>query len=1016
MKQKKLSSIFAITLSLEMMLSPLYPVFAQDTPPPTTPPARSGSIASNAEGINAVIQGLGTIWTAAVQRANPNPGMSSQMAGDMNELQGQQTVQPDKFFNPQKLMQIPGLGNYLALNNINPQMLDCKTLPTTMFEANPEVCRLGITNDRGIPPKAQMDQMFTYHNQYFQITKLYDNFTQDSNSDGQGFGVGCMRNAMNILNGFFKYRIDELDKLTTNLEAMQNQFREASRSDLDAIEEAVAVLDGDSEMANKVKSKKPDLFDYNKRFNNPACNSMFAGEALNEKGRAGGLNQINQDLKKVLTQKNGKYSGESYSKSHAAVVEDINSLADKASKQLELNFGALSKDANSYSKFLSELPDLISSPNGTNRAITADLFSDVQTKFNENFVKLSEQKGTVLNELRSAGVSGDVAANLFGNTTSSNFEAEVATIENRLKNKCFQSTLSSINKDTLLDRIYDPSASKHANKFASNFLKDKLNSILDDQDSSLEKKLADLKSLESQTGSRYFMKMENSYEVQDVNANGEVTSTVVGASTQRTPSVFFSDLIRNCNAQFKSNKLDNKMSGANAIQSLRQLNNQYKELAKTQALDMKREIRKKLIECSSPEEANNTVPGSCTPDRFNPAAPGFCANAAFSCSKNMQACSQQAEQFTKQIKEQKTARVNNYKALMQKNKQDIVKIFDSALARYMQDGEKMRGIFGAGFTSPQGIQREVPEGQRYLGDFQEATSRSIDGKLLLEDPEAYTKMFVNNIKALKESVRAQQNQILGGEQVGKNGGLLADHIEKTKRNYDTAKTAAKAIADKCLAAHDGAVKANEDARRKAEEDYKKQMTELGEKRNKFCSAYMIAKDNPKAGCSGNMQDLASGYRAAASLVPGQVSDADLIRYNQYCAERAPSSSGSSDTSAEEDPGVICSSTHPDTSPLKKACEDYQRAALACETNPGVGGTGSNGNSSSACQGETNRGRTVTNLYKAQQRNAANTPRIELEDEPAYCTAGADGNRDVTKGGFAGFADAMAQAIGGGTAQ
>lgn len=1006
MKQKKLSSIFAITLSLEMMLSPLYPAYAQGTPPTAAPPSSSlSSVATNAEGINTVIQGLGNIWSAAVVRGNLNQ-MNPQMAGDMAELQSQQTVQPDKYFNPQKLMQIPGLGNYLALNNINPQMLDCRTLPTTMFEANPEVCRIGITNDKGIAPQAQMQQMFTYHNQYFQIKKMYSNFLADSNSDGQGFGVGCMYNAMNILNGFFKYRIDELDKLTTNLEAMQNQFREASRSDLDAIEEAVAVLDGDSEMADKVKSKRPDLFDYNKRFNNPACNSMFAGEAMNEKGRAGGLNQINQDLKRVLTEKKGKFSGDSYSKAHSTVIQDINSLADKASKQLELNFGTLSKDANSYSKFLADLPDLISSPNGTNRAITADIFSDVQTKFNENFLRLSEQKGTVLNELRSAGVSGDVAANLFGNTTSSNFDAEVATIENRLKNRCFQSTLASINKDTLLDRIYDPSASRHANKFASNFLKDKLNLILNDQDSSLEKKLADLRSLEGQTGSRYYMRMENSYEVQDVNANGEVISSVVGASTQRTPSVFFSDMIRNCNAQFKSNKLDNKMSGAGAIQSLRQLNNQYKDLARNQALDMKRELRKRLIECDSPEVANNTVPGSCTPERFNPSAPGFCANAAFSCSKNMQACSQQAEQFTKQIKEQKTARVTNYKALMLKNKQDIVKIFDSALARYMKDGEAMRGIFGAGFASPKGIQREVPESQRYLSDFQEATSRSIDGKLLLEDPEAYTKMIANNIEALKKSVKDQQNQILGGEQVGKSGGLLADHINKTKKNYQDAMTAASSISDRCLAAHDGAIKGNEEARRKQEEDYRKQMSELGEKRNKFCSAYMLAKDNPKAGCGGNLQEIISGAMQAASSIQGQVNDADLRRLNQYCAERV--STNEDNASVEENPAVICDTVPAtDTSSLGVNCANYRRLAASCGNERK--NDNNNNNAVSTCVPSDLR-KDIADLYRAKKQNSGTKPRIELEDEPAYCTAGADGNRDVTKGGIQGVVEAFARGV------
>src|SRR5690606_23830751 len=274
------------------------------------------------------------------------------------------------------------------------------------------------------------------------------------------------------------------------------------------------------------------------------------------------------------------------------------------------NYSVLSKDPTSYGKFLAELPDTVSSTHGTNRAITPDLFADVQSKFNESFVKLNEKKSTIASELGAAGISADVATNLLGNTTSSNFESEVATIENRLKNKCFEQTISEVGVDRMMDKIYDPSSSGFANKNASNFYKDKLNAILEDTETSLEKKLSQLRALESQTGSRYYIKMESSYEVQEVDQNGDLKPRVVRASNNRTPTVFFSDLIRNFEAQFKSNKLNNKMSGANAIQQLRNLNQEYKALAKSQAADMKKELRKKMIECENPEDANNTVPGS----------------------------------------------------------------------------------------------------------------------------------------------------------------------------------------------------------------------------------------------------------------------------------------------------------------------------------------------------------------------------------------------------------------------
>lgn len=862
MKQKKLASLLAVTLSLELMVSPLIPaVQAQTTtPPPSTTPqqpaaSRQSGFENGLNNVNQGLQALGGIWNSVNQARSQNSGaMNSQMAGDMAKMREQQTPQTDKYFNAQKLMQVPGLGEYLAMNNINPGMLDCKTLPTTLHDSKPEVCRIGVTNDKNIAQPAQLQQMFTYYNQYFQTSKMYKNFSADSNADGQAFGVGCMNNAMNILNGFFKYRVNELDKLTTNLEAMQAQFEAASRADLDAIEEAVAVLDGDSEIADKVRSKKPGLFDFGKRFENPACKSMFAGTAIDDKGRSGGLNAINKEVKDLLTAKTGKYSGESYSQSHAAVVEDISNVADKVSKQFQLNFTP-NLGAGDYSNFLKGVGGLVSSTSGVQDAIRPDLLSDVQTRFMEQSSKLMTERSTIASELRGS----DKAMALMGNLNSSaSFEAEVNSLENSMKNECLSDSLGSA--DTLMSKIYDPTASRHANKNASNFLKDKLKQILGNEKSSPEKKLADLKALEAEQGNRYYMKMENSYEVQEVDNNGNLKTSVVAASSNRSPSVFFSDIIKNCNAQFKANKLNNKLTGSQAIQKLRDLNNSYKTLAQTQAADIKKELRKKLIECTSPEIANNTVSGSCQPGLFNPSAPGFCANAALSCSKNMQACSKQAEGFVKEIRDQKTARVNNYKALVDKNKKDIVKIFDSALARYMKDGELMRGMFGAGFSSPAGIKREVPEGQRYLGEFASATGKqgSPDGKLLLEDPAKYTEMFKQNIELLKKSVVAQQDQILGGDSVGtgKNPGLLADHIKKTQKNYQDVIKEADKIANDCLNQHDSAIKQAEAQRAQQQAEYQKKMSELGEKQKEFCQRFNQGIGNhPGPACDGNIRDL-----------------------------------------------------------------------------------------------------------------------------------------------------------------
>jgi len=847
MKQRKLAPLLAFSMSLQMMVAPVVAHGNDKAPAPTS----SSSGASTAEVFSAVL-GVGQ---QILGQMNQNQ-MSPQLSIDMAALQQQQTPQMDKYFNQQKLSQIPGLAKYLALNNINPQLLDCKTLPTTMHEAKNEVCRIGVTGDRNIAPAMQLQEMNIYHNQYTQINKIYRNFSASSNTEGQLFGVGCMNNAMQILGGFFQYRMNELDKLTTNLEAINNQFREASRSDLDAIEESTAVLEGgDSDLANKVKTKRPDLFDFNKRFENAACASIMTGDKFNDIGKSNGLNEISKTLKRTLTTPSGKFSGESYSTSHANVVENINQLADKVAKQMELNFTTLSRDGKGYSDVVAGMRGL-SSSHGLSGALSPDLFSDLQTSFVEKNEKMKSDLSDVASELGSLGAK---AFESIRNPNSGAFESEVATIETRIKNSCLR---SSTDLDTVLGKIYDPTSSSFANKNASNFLKDKLKQIMENDQTSLEKKLAELKAIETQAGSRYFLKMENSYEVQEVDANGNLATKIVGASANRTPSSYFTDVIRNCEAQFKVNHLGNKMSGATAVQKLRTLHQQYKSLAKNHAQQARDEIRKKMIQCDNSVDANNQAVGSCTPELFNTGAPGFCANAALSCSKNMQTCTQHAEKFVNEIKTERTARVNNYKALVQKNKQDIVKIFDTALSTYMRDGELLRGAFGVGFTSPTGIVREVmPESARYLDSFQSATSGSPDGRLLLEDPDKYVAMFKKNVENLKKSVQVQQDQIMGSGGRG-SGGLLAEHIKATEKNYKEVARDADKFAQACIQKHDQFVSANEAQRNQQQAEQVKKNQEVGEKVTEFCRKYSLAQTHPGPACNGNIEDLT---KTAASL-------------------------------------------------------------------------------------------------------------------------------------------------------
>src|SRR5690606_34926344 len=115
------------------------------------------------------------------------------------------------------------------------------------------------------------------------------------------------------------------------------------------------------------------------------------------------------------------------------------------------------------------------------------------------------------------------ALSMINNLNANNFDSEVSSIENALKNKCLERNLSGNSSiDNIMSKVFDPTASKFANQNTAGFLKDKIKQIMENPKTSPEKKLAELRSLENQTQSRYYLKMDSSYEVQDVDASGKL--------------------------------------------------------------------------------------------------------------------------------------------------------------------------------------------------------------------------------------------------------------------------------------------------------------------------------------------------------------------------------------------------------------------------------------------------------------------------------------------------------------
>lgn len=843
MKRWKLPPLITLTISAQMIVSPF--AYGQQG------------------GMNA-LQIINTVGQSIQQAQQAQ--MAQQQAIANQQLVAQMTAPgPDKYFNDALFARIPGFYAYLAQTG-GQTTVGCTTLPTTLTEVRSEVCRIGITGDRGVPPQAQLGEMFSMYKTYGDVAKAYENYSSDSNAAGQGFGVGCMKNVMNALNGFLTSRINDLDKLQQNVAFINDKFKNDSKTDLDAIAEATAVLDGNnSELANEVsgKSGNKDLFNYGARFNNAACKSMYAGDAINNKGRSGGLNAIAKDMRNQFSTKSGKFSGESYVGAHATVIEDINKMADNVAKQFNLNFtSATDPERPGYGQFLSSLRQgAVNSSTGLTSQLTNDFFADAQQSFTADMNKISSDVNLLKDELSAAGVQPERALGIARNLNSTNFDSEVTLVQNQIRNSCVQRAFGGAGFwNDLKKNIKDPDASKFANKSYSNF-RDRIQQIMTDPRTTPESKLDAVRALESSEGQRFVLNMQGGYQASTVDAQGNVVKRNVNASADR-PSAYFQNVVSTCDAQYNTNKLGSTLTAAGAIQKLRNLNQQYKSLAQAQASKLSSEIRRKLINCNNATEASNEQNGSCTPDRFNTTSAGFCANAAFTCANNMKACTTQAEQIVSQIKTERSARVQKYKQNMEKNKNDIKNMIGRVFSDYSQLGQAIIGMnLGAGFNFPA---PDLNVSGEYMDKFKSATANSPDGQLLLEDPDKYVDLMKRNIDKLKGAFQQMQNQLTGG------AGLLAQHIIQTQKNYTDASRKATDISNQCIAKHDQFVQDQENQRRQMAADQQRRMNELGEKRRDFCNRFGSLDTNPNAVCNGNVIDTISGANAAGSYEAGRI--------------------------------------------------------------------------------------------------------------------------------------------------
>lgn len=846
-----LPKLLTLSLSLQFILAPIAPAMAEEK-------ENKKDFANTANKVLNI--GTGLMQSAGINTMGIGGGNMGVYSNDLNMLEQQKLpVQDPEVFNSALLRaKIPGLSQYLAAHPAN---LDCAVLnPLNVVE--PDICDPSGT---GIPADPRVASMYIgqanqFKTHFKDIKLLYS----DSSKEFQG-AKACMSKATNVLENFFNDKLSELDKLNNELSRMSAEFIKGSKDEKSEIALATEVLDGkDTKLAYDIDAafREKEMKNLQKEFGNAACTSLegFKAEDVFNKGLRGSQTELNKNLD--LKSPNG-LNGASFTSKYGEVVADINKVANGAATFVKTKFGEGGMGQNSLANLLAGVPGQTSSNFGINNLIKSTEYSELNTSLNNDVLPLNKLQSTAQSELASFKSLDPEVLQKLADPNVANFDDLLDSMTNRMKQECLNRALSASNSslDYIKSKSYDPTKSKEANANSSYIFDTNIKNILTQENTSPEEKLALLKA--AKKDERRVVRQASWFNTTVLGSDGTKSEKTV-AKGNIAASDFYAEVINNCDAQFKSNRLKSSMTGQSAINTLKSLRSQYTKMANAQAEKLKQAITKRLINCESSDIANSTQAGSCSPARFDTSKASFCAAAANSCSTNMQACTAQTKQKVETLEKARTEKVQNYNKLVTNHVAALKTLYEKSQSLYEGQIKAMQGGFPAlgvaSFSVPEGIDSD-PKTTKLAG--------FSDHDVFLEDPAAAFAAFKKNVSLLKGEVTKYQTALMKG---------VKDYSNKKVALYSSVSSDAAQMESNCTAAIAGF---NGNMNKKGEADLKL-LSEFGEKLPEFCDRFGTAHDRPDIACQGNTADLVKSALLASNKLGSSAAASAAMEFQKVC--------------------------------------------------------------------------------------------------------------------------------------
>lgn len=714
-------------------------------------------------------------------------------------------------------------------------------------------------------------------------------------------GLGCYEKALKQFTAALNSRVEALNKLEEAITTEVAAFEKISEKDVQDLKKGNALLEG--KPAELIKDIK-----FEDKFADPQCKSFFT-KTMVKAGAQKGFRGIQNGLAKVINQaKPDQFKGK-----QSSIKKDIKKIARKIGNQVKKK-----KTLSINPSDLSIKSKYFKSNNSTLGAIlkesSTNIMSEVQNVQKE-LSKVVEDKPELKKMI--AGIESDTI----------DLDNALYVYERQEKNACLNKYLKSNfgGVNGLKSKLKDPNISAKANRESDSAFKNELVSILGNDLNTIEEKIALIKKSEGKRGNnRWTLTTGKSVSIE---------GKTIGASTRLRASDMVSIFTDNCKAKFDHQRNSKGKSSRSAMKALKNYKVQFKNLQKKYATTLEEKIISDMINCPA-EQTEGTGASSCT-GALSMNSGNFCLRTANICAGNMLACKDKADKIVETTRAEQKVIATRYKKNMDSLKAKLAQTF-MATSKIMEgQARQLDGMYqmGTTYNIPMKLNLDLKTG-KLLGNANEG----IDPSLMIEDPKEYLKAVKDNIKELRESVQAQNNQILNGAAPNKKKGMvtlagagqvskykgLKGEIMKYQDNYKIQQTEWGKIANSCskmIDQYNQMITEQNNAQQKEADEYNKKVGDI-------CKKVQGYNSNSEGLC-GEASKLGDDIFEIAAVAGDSAAATNLKSFDKVC-----NSFNSESTSKTVDPNFfgknsgrdIASYTTPD-----KFCEKFVNQVPECIT-------------------------------------------------------------------------------------